>query len=162
RRAEMAKFHVDRREALKRMGFAAAAGFAPSLLASQAARAADVTVGFVYIGPRNDWGWNQSFAVAGAALKGAGVKVIEAGYLPESTDYGSGKETPETRAYAEAMKSLVADGAGMVVSTSFDEDPFLLAVAKKNPSVMFRQASLLAHPEYPPNVGSQNALINQG
>lgn len=153
---------IDRRVALKQIGLGAAAGLAPNFLTSRAAVAGDLTVGFVYIGPRDDWGWNQSFAVAGAALRNAGLKVIEAGYLPESTDYGSGKETPETKAYTEAMKSLVADGAGMVVSTSFDDDPFLLAVAKKNPGVAFHQASLLAHPEYPSNVGSQNALINQG
>ena len=52
-----------------------------------------LTAGFVYIGPREDWGWNQSFAVAAAALKGVpNVRVVQAGYLPESTDYGSGKD----------------------------------------------------------------------
>jgi simple sugar transport system substrate-binding protein len=49
-----------------------------------------------------------------------------------------------------------------VFSTSFDDDPFLLAMAKKYPEVMFRQASVLANDANPPNVGSQNALINQG
>ena len=60
------------------------------------------------------------------------------------------------------MEDLIADGAGLVVSTSFDHDPFLLAMAKKYPNVMFRQASALASSSTPPNVGSQNALINQG
>ena len=50
----------------------------------------------------------------------------------------------------------------VLLSTSFDDDPFLMAVAKQHPDVVFRQASLLAHPDYPKNVGSQNALINQG
>lgn len=156
----MPDFDLTRRDALKRLALAGAGSLLPP---AAHARDRDLTVGFVYIGPRNDWGWNESFAVAADALKAVpGVKVIEAGYLPESTDYGSGKETPETRAYTEAMRSLIADGAGLVISTSFDDDPFLLAVASKNPSVAFRQASLLAHPGYPPNVGSQNALINQG
>ncbi|MGE5260178.1 MAG: BMP family ABC transporter substrate-binding protein, partial [Actinomycetota bacterium] len=42
------------------------------------------------------------------------------------------------------------------------DDPFLLAVAKKYPNVLFRQASLLARADNPPNVGSQHGLINQG
>lgn len=154
----------DRREALKRIGLIGAGALVPHRpAAAETARPSDLTVGFVYIGPRKDWGWNESFAITAAALKSIeGVKVLEAGYLPESTDYGSGKETPETKAYTAATQGLVADGAGLVVSTSFDDDPFLLAVAKQNPNVAFRQASLLAHPDYPKNVGSQNALINQG
>lgn len=153
----------DRREALKRIGLIGASTLVPHRLAAEPARSSDLTVGFVYIGPRKDWGWNESFAITAAALKSMqGVKVIEAGYLPESTDYGSGKETPETIAYAKAMQQLAADGASLIVSTSFDDDPFLLAVARNNADVAFRQASLLAHPAYPHNVGSQNALINQG
>ena len=57
---------------------------------------------------------------------------------------------------------MIADGAGLIFSTSFDDDPFLLAMAKKYPDVVFRQASALANSDYPQNVGSQNALINQG
>jgi simple sugar transport system substrate-binding protein len=60
------------------------------------------------------------------------------------------------------MEGLIADGASLIFSTSFDNDPFLLAMAKKYPNVVFRQASALASKTYPPNVGSQNALINQG
>jgi len=35
-------------------------------------------------------------------------------------------------------------------------------MAKKHSDVAFRQASNFASSAYPPNVGSQNALINQG
>ena len=79
------------------------------------------------------------------------VRVVQAGYLPESTDYGSGKDDPETRAYTKAMEGLIADcGAGLIVSTSFDDDPFLLAMAKKYPNVVFRQASARASGANPP------------
>jgi simple sugar transport system substrate-binding protein len=153
----------DRRAALKGLALLGAAGIVPSILPARSARAADLTAGFVYIGPRKDWGWNESHAVAAAALRGVPhVGVIEAGYLPESTDYGSGKETPETKEYAKALEGLIANGAGVIFSTSFDDDPFLLAMAKKHPDVLFRQASVLASSTNPPNVGSQNALINQG
>ena len=159
----MSGFDPNRRDALKRMALLGAAGLVPGLLPVRSARAADLAAGFVYIGPREDWGWNQSFAVAAAALRGVpNVRVVQAGYLPESTDYGSGKDNPETRAYTKALEDLIAGGAGVIFSTSFDEDPFLLAMAKKYPDVVFRQASALASSSNPPNVGSQYALINQG
>ena len=159
----MSGFDPNRREALKRMALLGAAGLVPGILPVRSARAADLTAGFVYIGPRLDWGWNQSFAVAAEALKGVpNVRVVQADYLPESTNYGSGKDDAETRAYTKAMEGLIADGAGLIVSTSFDNDPFLLAMAKKYPNVVFRQATALASSANPRNVGSQNALINQG
>lgn len=159
----MSRFDPDRREALKFAALIGAASLAPALVPVRSAFAAGMTVGFVYIGPRLDWGWNQSHAVAGAALgRLRGVKVIEAGYLPESTDYGGGKENAETLAYVAALEGLIANGAGLIFSTSFDEDPFLARVAKKHPKILFRQASLLGNGAMPRNVGGQNALINQG
>jgi len=160
----MSGFDPNRREALKRMALLGAAGLVAGILPARFARASGLTAGFVYIGPRADWGWNQSFAVAAAALRGVpNVKVVQADYLPESTDYGSGKETPETKAYTKAMEGLIADhGAGLIFSTSFDDDPFLLAMARKYPDVVFRQASALANGANPRNVGSQYGLINQG
>jgi basic membrane protein A len=101
----MSQFDPSRRKALKRMALLGAASLVPAILPVRAARAAGLTAGFVYIGPRKDWGWNESYAVAAAALRGVPrVGVVEAGYLPETTDYGSGKETPETKAYAKAME----------------------------------------------------------
>jgi basic membrane protein A and related proteins len=159
----MPKFDPTRREALKGMALFGVAGMVPLILPVRSARAAELKTGFVYIGPRKDWGWNQSHAVAAGALRGVpNVGVAEAGYLPETTDYGSGKETPETIAYSDAIEGLINDGARLVFSTSVDNDPFLLAMAKKYPDVMFRQVSALASNTNPPNVGSQYALINQG
>ena len=160
----MSGFDPNRRKALKRIALLGAAGLVPGILPVRSAHAADLAVGFVYIGPRLDWGWNQSHALAAAALKGVpNVRVFQADYLPESTDYSGGKETPETRAYTKAMEGLIADhGAGLIVSTSFDYDPFLLAMATKYPDVVFRQATALANGANPRNVGSQNGLINQG
>jgi basic membrane protein A len=159
----MSGFNPNRRETLKVVALLGTATLVPNILTVRPARAADLTAGFVYIGPRLDWGWNQSFATAAEALKGVpNVKVIQAGYLPESTNYGSGKDDPETRAYTKAMEDLIAGGASLIFSTSFDDDPFLLALAKKYPKVLFRQATAHANAKFPPNVGSQNALINQG
>lgn len=153
---------------MKRRTILGAATLAPPFIFGRAVhaadpKAADFAVGFVYIGPRDDWGWNQSHAVAAANLaRLSGVKRVEAPYLPESTDYGSGKDNDETRAYADALDGLVAAGAGIVFSTAFDNDPFLRAASVRHPRVAFRQASLLPLKGNPPNLGSENALINQG
>ena len=159
----MGGLHLTRRSVLARTASLSAAALAATTLPSAATLAARLTAGFVYIGPRKDWGWNESFARAAGALRGVpGVRVLHAGYLPESTDYAGGADDAETRAYTAALEGLVADGAGLVVSTSFDHDPFLLAMAGKHPDVLFRQATALAQPDFPANVGSQNALISQG
>lgn len=159
----MGIFDPTRRDALNLIGRAGAAGLAATALPSGVAEAAGLTAGFVYIGPRLDWGWNESFARAAEALRGVpGVRIVHGGYLPESTDYGSGADNAETRAYTAEMEGLIAAGAGLVVSTSFDHDPFLLALAKKHPQVLFRQATALERADLPGNLGSQHALISQG
>jgi basic membrane protein A len=105
----MSGFDPNRRQALKGMALFGAAALVPTILPIRSARAADLTAGFVYIGPREDWGWNQSFATAAEALRGVPhVRVAQADYLPESTNYGSGKDDPETRAYTKAMEDLIA------------------------------------------------------
>ena len=130
----MSGFDPNRRETLKAMALLGAAGLVTSVLPIRLAQAAHLIAGFVYIGPRLDWGWNQSFATAAEALKGIpNVGVVQAGYLPESTNYGSGKDDAETRAYTKAMEALIADCASLIFSTSFAEDPFLLALAKLYP-----------------------------
>ncbi|MDJ0513996.1 MAG: BMP family ABC transporter substrate-binding protein [Methyloceanibacter sp.] len=130
----------------------------------RAVHAVQMTAGFIYIGPRDDWGWNHSFGIAAQALAALpNVMVVEAAYLPESTDYSDGKETPETKAYNEQLVSLIKpDGARMVFSSSVGTDPFLYAVARKHPEVVFRNVTDFADDATPPNVGSQNALIYQG
>jgi simple sugar transport system substrate-binding protein len=88
----MSGFDSDRRAALKHIALLGAAGLVPEFLTSGSAGAAGLTAGFVYIGPRLDWGWNQSHALAAAALRGEPkVRTIEPGNLPQTTDYCSGK-----------------------------------------------------------------------
>src|SRR5476649_400722 len=86
---------------------------AASLLAGTAttrrAYAADVTIGIVYVGPRDDYGWNQAHAVAAKALKAIpGVTVVEE------------ENVPETDACSKAMESMVnLDNANIILGTSF-------------------------------------------
>ena len=75
---------ISRRALLQAAGVGAA-GAAFGLGAPRRAFAADLTVGIVYVGARDDFGWNQAHAVAAAALKLVpGVKVIEEENVPET------------------------------------------------------------------------------
>ncbi|MFK5108666.1 BMP family ABC transporter substrate-binding protein, partial [Klebsiella pneumoniae] len=79
--------------------------------------AGEVVVGIVYVGPRDDFGWNQAHAVAAKALKGvSGVKVVEE------------ENVPETVAVSKTMESMInLDGANLIFATSFGYfDPFVV------------------------------------
>src|SRR5258708_35770342 len=65
RRLSMTKLSLSRRAFL---GGAAAIPFVVSGIAGPA-RAADITVGIIYVGSRQDYGWNQAHAVGAQALQ---------------------------------------------------------------------------------------------
>jgi len=102
----------------------AGASIAATALPLHRAFAKDVVVGLVYVGPRDDFGWNQAHAVAAKALKEvAGVKVVEE------------ENVAETIAVSKSMESMInLDGANLIFATSFGYfDPFMLDMAKKYP-----------------------------
>jgi basic membrane protein A and related proteins len=119
----------------------------------RSAQAAATTVGFIYVGPRADFGWNQSHAVAAAQLKQIpGVKVIEE------------ENVPETIAVAKTMESMInLDGASLIFGTSFGYfDPFMIDAAKKYPKVQFRHpTSLWNKDKHPMNLGGYFCYIEQ-
>ena len=75
------KLHnLSRRAVLRGTAAGLVAGALP-----QRAFAKDVVVGIVYVGPRDDFGWNQAHAVAAEALKEVpGVTVVEEENVPET------------------------------------------------------------------------------
>jgi simple sugar transport system substrate-binding protein len=121
--------------------------------ATQRALAADTTVGFIYVGPRADFGWNQSHAVAAAQLKQLrGIKVIEE------------ESVSETIAVAKTMESMInLDGASLIFGTSFGYfDPFMIEAAKKYPKVQFRHpTSLWNKDKHPMNLGGYFCYVEQ-
>jgi basic membrane protein A len=143
---------ISRRVLLQAAG-AGVAGAAIGLSAPRRAFAADLTVGIVYVGARDDFGWNQAHAVAAAALKLVpGVKVIEE------------ENVPETDAVAKTMESMInLDGAGLILATSFGYyTPFVVDTAKKYPDVQFRHAAPLWNKDKDPkNAGSYFGYLNQ-
>jgi basic membrane protein A and related proteins len=149
----MSVSEFSRRTILKTAAFGAV-GSALNLGAMQRAFAADLTVGIVYVGARDDFGWNQAHAVAIKALKEvSGVKVVEE------------ENVPETDACSKSMESMVnLDGAGLILATSFGYySPFVVDLARKYPNVEFRHAAPLWNKDKnPSNAGSYFGYLNQG
>src|ERR1700742_1660843 len=141
------------RRALLRAGAFGAVGAAIGLNPLRTARAADLTVGVVYVGARDDFGWNQAHAVAIKSLKEVpGVKVVEE------------ENVPETDACSKTMESMInLDGAGLILATSFGYyTPFVVDMAKKYPKVEFRHAAPLWNKDKDPkNAGSYFGYLNQ-
>lgn len=110
-------------------------------------------IGVVYVGPRDDFGWNQAHAVAIKNLKSiSGVKVIEE------------ENVPETVAVAKSMESMInLDGAQLILATSFGYfDPFMLDLSKKYPKITFRHASpLWTKDKHPMNAGGYFGYLDQ-
>ena len=135
---------------------AGAAGIAGAGIAGLPIRAhADgLTIGMIYVGPKDDFGWNQSHAVAAAALKKVpGVRVIEE------------ENVPETDAVAKTMESMIKlDGAKLIFGTSYGYfDPFMIDMAKRYPDVEFRHpVKLWQAGKHPANLGSYSCYIDQG
>jgi basic membrane protein A len=142
--------HLSRRKFLQvTAAGVAGAGFLPRL----AEAAGELTIGIVYVGPRDDFGWNQAHAVAAKALKGVpGVKVVEE------------ENVPETDGCAKTMESMInLDGAKLIFGTSFGYfDPFMVDLAKKYAKIEFRHAAALWNAsKHPQNLGSYLAFLNQ-
>jgi simple sugar transport system substrate-binding protein len=123
--------------------------------APSAATAADkpFTVGFIYVGPKGDYGYNQAHAEGAAAVAAMpGVKVREE------------ENVPETNAVQKTMESMIElDGASVLFPTSFGYfDPHILKVAEKFPNVNFLHCGgLYQEGKHPKNVGSYFGYIDE-
>lgn len=142
--------NISRRSLLQTSASALAVGAMPM---GRAVAAGEVVVGLVYVGPRDDFGWNQAHAVAAKALKAvSGVKVVEE------------ENVPETLAVTKTMESMInLDGANLIFATSFGYfDPFVVDTAKKFPKVQIRHAApLWSKDKHPANAGSYFGYLNQ-
>jgi simple sugar transport system substrate-binding protein len=112
-----------------------------------------MTLGFIYVGPRDDYGYNQSHAEAVALLKKMpGLKIVEE------------ENVPETNAVQKAMQGMIAqDGASLLFPTSFGYfDPHILALAPKYPNVRFAHCGgLWNEAKHPKSVGSFFGYIDE-
>ncbi|WP_068114311.1 BMP family ABC transporter substrate-binding protein [Tropicimonas marinistellae] len=137
------------------LGTSAAALGAAALggLARPAMAAGDLTVGFIYVGPKDDFGYNQAHAEGAAAVKEmAGVTVLEEENVPESQDVQN------------TMESMINfDGAGLLFPTSFGYfNPHILELAPKYADVRFEHCGGLWAEGNPTNAGSYFGYIGMG
>ncbi|MDN6882259.1 BMP family ABC transporter substrate-binding protein [Variovorax sp. CAN2819] len=145
----------NRRDSLKTLAALGAAGSLGSwsALASAQAKPKPLTIGVIYVGARDDYGYNQAHAMAAAEIKKLpGIKVVEE------------ENVPETAAVQKTMAGMISqDGAGLLFPTSFGYfDPHILAVAPKYPDVRFSHCGgLWTEGKHPKNVGSFFGYIDE-
>jgi simple sugar transport system substrate-binding protein len=127
------------------------AGLAAIGLSAQEAKAAkELVVGFIYVGAKDDYGYNQAHAEAAAVLKKMpGVKIVEEEKVPETDDV------------SKTMESMIQlDGATLLFPTSFGYfDPYMLKMAAKYPKIQFRHCGGLWTDKDPMNTGSYFGYI---
>lgn len=155
RREKLNNFEdISRRRFLGSSAMLAGASAMGGLLgAGQAMAQTPLTVGFIYVGPKDDFGYNQAHAEGAAAVKAMpGVTVLEEENVPESVDVQN------------TMESMISfDGATLIFPTSFGYfNPYILELAPKFPDVRFQHAGGLWTPENPMNVGSYFGYIGMG
>ncbi len=143
---------LKRRDFLKAAGLLGASAALPVNLL-RAAGGGDLTVGFLYVGARDDFGYNQSHAEAAAVIKQMpGIKVVEQ------------ENVPETVAVQRAMEAMIRqDGASLIFPTSFGYfDPHVLKVARRFSDVRFAHCGgLWEEGKHPMNVGSFFGYIDE-
>src|SRR5437016_115477 len=149
-----ARLTLNRRELLKTSVAGAALGLASASFPISRALAASATVGFIYVGPKDDYGYNQAHAEGAATLKGIeGITVVEEENVPETVDV------------QKTMESMInLDGASLVFPTSFGYfDPHMLAMCAKYPNVQFRHCGGMWNKDkHPMNAGSYFGYIGMG
>jgi len=112
----------------------------------------ELVVGFIYVGPKDDFGYNQAHAEGAAAIAELpGVKIVEQASVPETTEV------------QEAMREMIdIDGATVLFPTSFGYfDPHILELAAEYPEVQFFHAGGLYEEGMPDNIGSYFGYIDE-
>ncbi len=142
-----------RRTMLKNVAGLGLGWFAGKQGISQALAANKVTMGFIYVGPHDDYGYNQAhFEGKSAIAKQSWIKTVDQ------------ENVPETIAVQKAMESMVnLDGAQVIFPTSFGYfDPHILKIAPKYPDIMFLHCGgLYEASKHPKNVGSYFGYIDE-
>lgn len=142
----------NRRSWMKNVG-ATGAGLALGGAGLPAWAQKTLTIGMIYVGPKDDFGYNQSHYEAAMEIrKMPGVKMV-------------GEENvPETQAVQKTMQGMISqDGATLLFPTSFGYfNPHILEVAKKNPGVRFSHCGgLWDESKHPKSAGSFFGYIDE-
>lgn len=141
---------ISRRTAIKSMAAAAAvAGVGPRVASADE----EFVCGGIYVGAKDDYGYNQGQAVAVAEVaKMPGVRVVEEAMVPE---------TVEVQKTMESMIRL--DGARVIFATSYGYyDPHVIEVAAKFPDVHFFHCGGFWDESHPSNITAYWANVDHG
>ena len=118
---------------------------------SRSAHARELVIGFIYVGSKDDYGYNQAHADGAGAIKSMpGISLTEE------------ERVPETDAVEKTMQSMIElDGAPLLFPTSFGYfDPYMLRMARKYPKIQFRHCGGLWQKDKDPvNAGSYFGYI---
>jgi basic membrane protein A and related proteins len=117
----------------KTLGFVVAAlilSLGLDVRAALAAEAPRLTIGAIYVGSVNDYGYNRSFhdALTQVAKELPGVKLLEAENVPESAEA------------ERVMEGMIQQGAKLIFPTSFGHQEPAFRVAKRHSDVFFEHA----------------------
>jgi basic membrane protein A len=148
----MAISKISRRHLLQGAAAVGVGGTLSSVLPSGPAFAKDVVVGFIYVGSRDDYGYNQAHAQGAAALKSVvGVKIVEE------------ENVAETDAVEKSMQSMISlDGVTLLFPTSFGYyNPHVQKIASKQPDVRFEHCGGLWTEKDPKNAASYFGYIDE-
>jgi basic membrane protein A and related proteins len=104
------------------------------------------TIGFLYVGPHNDYGYNQAAYQGSLAVKKAFPKarILQA------------ENVPETAEAERVMEKMIRDGATIIFPTSFGHLGPALNVARRHPNVTFLHMGGLKNA---PNLGTYFGTI---
>lgn len=141
---------ISRRALLKSAAVAAAA---VPLISKSAAGEEEIVCGGIYVGAKDDYGYNQGQAVAVAKVaEMPNVRVVEEAMVPE---------TVEVQKTMESMIRL--DGAKVIFATSYGYyDPHVIKMAAKFPDVHFFHCGGFWDESHPKNITAYWANVDHG
>jgi simple sugar transport system substrate-binding protein len=114
------------------------------------AAAADLKVGFVYVGPVGDFGWSYQHDQGRLAVESHFGDRVETTFV-ESVPEGADAE--------RVIRQLAASGHGLIFTTSFGFGDSTIAVAEQFPDVKFEHATGYKRA---PNVSTYSARFYEG
>ena len=122
---------MKRRTFNKMLGAGLLAGAAPAII-GRAAAADPLGIGYIYVGPVEDFGWTHAHDVARKAVE------AELGNQVKTTFVESVKEGPDAE---RVIAELASKGNKLIFTTSFGFMNPTLKVAKRFPDVKFEHAT---------------------
>ncbi|MBM0743714.1 BMP family ABC transporter substrate-binding protein [Phormidium sp. CLA17] len=121
--------------------------------ANSAASASPLTIGYIYVGPKDDYGYNQAHFLGKEGLKSlANATTVDQASVPETVEV------------QEVMRNMIDQNqAAVLFPTSFGYfDPHILKVAGDFPEVQFFHCGgLYEEGKHPKNVGSYFGYIDE-